>query len=111
MSEILFASLIHLIQHPDLYQGKRIRVVGFASLAFESKAIYVSQADYEHAVTKNALWLAVELDDRVRAKHERYIIVEGVFNSSNLGHLKLYSGSIEQIDRLDLWDSADQPKR
>lgn len=106
MADILFISLIHLIQHPDQYHGRHVRVIGFGRLGFESKAVYVSPTDYEHAVTKNAVWLAVELTEQIKKYDKHYIVVEGTFDQLNLGHLKLYSGSLTKIERLDLWESG-----
>jgi hypothetical protein len=110
MAEILFISLIHLIQHPDLYDQKEVRVIGYASLKFEGKAIYISKQDYENAITKNAIWLDVELTDAVRKLHETYVLAEGVFDKDNLGHLRLYSGTLKNVSRLERWQSEGQPR-
>jgi hypothetical protein len=109
MDEIAFISLIHLIQHPDVYQHKHIRVIGFASFEFEGKALYISREDYEKAITKNAVWLDIELTEGVKRNHKKYVLVEGVFDGNNLGHLKLFSGTITHIERLDLWAGDDKP--
>ena len=109
MAEIMFISLIHLIQHPDIYNQKQVRVIGFASLDFEGKAIYVSKADYENAITKNSLWLDIELTENIKKCHKKYILVEGVFDQSNLGHLKLFSGAIGHIERLEPWEGGNNP--
>ncbi len=110
MAEIMFISLIQLIQHPETYHQKQVRVIGFASLKFEGKAIYVNKEDYDKAITKNGIWLDVELTDEVRKNHEHYVLVEGTFDKDRLGHLKLYSGTIKNIKRLELWQSGDKPK-
>lgn len=110
MVGIIFISLIHLIQHPEMYHEKQVRVIGFASLEFENKAIYVSREDYEKAITKNAIWLDIQLTENVRKNHRNYVIVEGIFDRDNLGHLKLFSGCIKNIERIELWASGDNPK-
>jgi hypothetical protein len=111
MAEITFISLIHLIQHPEMYHQRQVRVIGFASLEFEGKALYVSREDYENAITKNAVWLDIELTENVRKNHKKYVLVEGVFDQGNLGHLKLFSGSITNIKRIELWESGDKPRK
>jgi hypothetical protein len=108
MTAILFISLIHLIQHPETYHEKPVRVIGFASLKFEGKALYVSREDYEKAITKNAVWLDIELTEDVKKLHGKYVLVEGVFDKDNLGHLKLFSGSIKNIGRIELWNGKDK---
>lgn len=110
MAEILFISLIHLIQHPDFYDQKHVRVIGFASFGFESTAIYVSKEDYDHAITKNAIWLDVQLTDFLMKYHQKYVLVEGVFDKNRLGHLKMYSGTLTYVNRLELWQADDQKK-
>jgi hypothetical protein len=110
MAEIIFISLIQLIQHPDKYHEKQVRVIGFASLKFEGKALYVSREDYDNAITKNAVWLDVELSENVKKNHQRYVLVEGDFDKENLGHLKLFSGTIKNIGRIELWEAGARPR-
>jgi hypothetical protein len=50
-------SLIQLIGNPDKYDGKSVRVIGFLRLEFEGDALYLHQEDFEHALTKNAIWV------------------------------------------------------
>ena len=109
MAEILFVSLIHILQNPGEYDGKPVRVVGYAALRFEAQALYVSEQDARNAVTKNALWLAVDLTDAVRKLNDHFVIVEGVFAKDELGHLRLYSGTIKQVTRLELWSDPKRP--
>lgn len=108
MAEILFISLIHLIQHPDVYDHKHVRVIGFASLEFEGTAIYVSKEAYDHSITKNAIWLDVELTESIMKYHKKYVLVEGVFDKNRFGHLKLYSGTLWHVNRLELWENGDK---
>ena len=98
-----FVSLIRLIQAPEQYHEARVRVVGYGALGFERKAVYVSAEDLKHAVTKNAIWLSVQLTDEVLKLDKQYILVEGTFDKNNRGHLKMYSGAIRDIDRIVLW--------
>ena len=103
MSEPLFISLIELIQSPYQFSGRHVRVVGFASMKFEGVALYVSEQDYRNAITKNAVWLDTELTPQARDLHEKYVMVEGVLDPSKKGHLNLYSSTLMQVNRLDLW--------
>ena len=106
-----FVSLLQILQSPTLFDGMRVRVIGFAAFSFEGKAIYVSEEAYRHAVTKNGLWLSRELDDETRKLHETYVLAEGIFDAQSLGHLKMYSGTIRDIDRLEPWSTPDAPAR
>jgi hypothetical protein len=67
-----------------------------AAAKFEAKAIYVSQEDYESAITKNAVWIDVALS-------------KAVFDKDNLGHSRLYSGTLKNVNGLERWRGRDQP--
>jgi hypothetical protein len=106
MAEIKFISLIQLIQHPEKYHDQPVRVIGAALLVFESKALFVTSEDLQKAVTKNAVWLDVELKDETKKLSNKHVLVEGVFDKENLGHLKMYSGTITKVKRLEEWKSS-----
>ncbi|MGA2703389.1 MAG: hypothetical protein ABSH35_20115 [Isosphaeraceae bacterium] len=103
MAEPEYISLIHLIQHPHRYHGRKVRVIGVVRLKFESKAVFVSAEDLKKAVTKNAIWLDVDLTEANQKLSGKHVLVEGVFDQENLGHLKLYSGAITKVTRLEEW--------
>jgi hypothetical protein len=105
MDEIQFISLIQLIQEPKKYHEKMVRVIGIAVFKFEAKAVYVTPDDLNHAVTKNAIWLDVELTEEAKKLNKEYVLVEGVFDKDDLGHLKLYSGALSKVSRLEKWKS------
>ena len=101
----LDVSLISLIATPKEFDGKQVRVKGFARLEFEGTAIYVHREDYLQGITKNGLWLDVEFNSKKSgpSTNNRYVIVEGVFSMKNRGHFGLWSGSILSITRMDPW--------
>ena len=103
MATVLMISLIHLIQHPDVYHEKHVRFVAFASIQFERKALYINVDDYRAAITKNAIWLDIPIDDETKKFDRQFVIVEGVFNKDSLGHLTLYSGTLEKVNRIEIW--------
>jgi hypothetical protein len=109
LTEILFISLIRLIQSPDEYNLKQVRVIGFAKLEFEAKALYVTKEDYDNAITKNAIWLDVDLTEGVRKLNKKYVLVEGVFDKDKLGHLRMYSGTIKAVRRIEEWSRDAKP--
>ena len=92
MAEILFVSLIHVLQNPDQYADKPVRVVGVASVKFEVTGLYVSLDDMRNAVTKNALWIEVPSNEETLGELSgKYVIVEGVFDQKGKGHLGMWS--------------------
>jgi hypothetical protein len=96
-------SLIQLIANPTAFDGKRVLVKGYVTLEFEKQAIWLSELDAKHIITRNSIWLDVENPVYAnRAKiHTRYALVVGTFNAGRRGHLGLSAGAIENITRLD----------
>ncbi|MFY7867182.1 hypothetical protein, partial [Roseateles sp.] len=103
----LDVSLISLIATPKEFDGKRVRVMGFARLEFEGNAIYLHRDDYLQGITKNGLWLDVVPVSKKSAlsTNNQYVIVEGVFSTKDGGHLGLWSGSIQRVTRMDPWSA------
>lgn len=40
----------------------------------------------------------------------KYVIIEGIFVSNSNGHLDLYSGTIKDITRINIWKSEEERK-
>jgi len=100
-------SLLELITRPEVYDGRRVRVVGFVNFEFEGNALYLSKTDWENGLTRSAVWIAPPPGfesnwgpARVQP-NRRYVIVEATFRASRRGHLGLFSGALEEVTRLD----------
>lgn len=96
-------SILSLIATPSAFHGQQIRCIGFARIQFEGTAIYLHKEDCLRGITKNGLWLDIGALPAaiVDAANDRYVIVEGRFSMTNHGHLGLWSGSIQNITRMD----------
>ena len=109
-----FPSLVELIARPEVYHGRRVRVIGFINFEFEGNAIFLSFEDWKHGVVSNSLSVEAppgfQSDSGPASKqpNRRYVILEGTFNAYRRGHLGLGSGGIERITRLD---PCDLPER
>jgi hypothetical protein len=105
MRTIKSVSMIQLIANPEKYDNKLIRVKGFLLLEFERHVLYLSSLDYENAISENALQLRI-LDIKQYTKGNKgYVLIEGIFNMHTYGRRGLmYSGSIEKIERLEVWE-------
>ena len=108
MSEIAFLSLIRLIQVPEQYHGKRVRVVGYGVVEFERKALYISSEDQKNAVTKNALWLDLPINEETKKLSRQVLLVEATFDKDRRGHLKRYSGCLASVTRAEVWAEGQQ---
>lgn len=111
-SEPPIVSLVQLIAHPKDYDGKVVMVVGFLNLQFEGDSIYFHEDDYKHGITKNGLWIQTTPDIKKResALNHKYVMVNGRFNSKGKGHMGLWSGSIEKISNITVWDVESKRK-
>ena len=95
-------SLLQLVATPERFDGKLVRVVGYLWIEFEGTALYLHKEDRVHHLMKNSIFLNLPESDLKRSKEltGRYALVEGVFNSSDTGHMGLFSGSIHSIRRV-----------
>src|SRR5574341_109360 len=112
-------SIKDLIAAPAKYDGKRVRVVGYALVQFEATALFISESDMSNGITRNALWLIFPFEEmqdgityrslvdgfrylRCRILNKRYVCVEGVFDKAKRGHMGLFSGGIRNIRQFHL---------
>jgi hypothetical protein len=93
-------SLIQLIATPELFHEQRIAVIGFFVVKHEAQGIFLAESDYRNGASKNALWFAGTLNPEFVQFHERYALVEGIFDMTNKGHLQFYSGAIRDLTRV-----------
>jgi hypothetical protein len=104
----LYVSLIQLIATPDAFDGKHVRVKGFVKIEFEGTAIYLHREDCEQFLTKNGLWQEVNPARAEGSKeaqvNDRYALIEGRFTAKKKGHRELWSGSIEEVTRMEPWE-------
>lgn len=105
-SELQNVSMIQLIANPQQYEGKPIRVMAFLHLEFEGNALYLHREDFEKSLLSNAVWISLD-DQQIRTSKKfsgEYVLVEGVFSAKDQGHLGSFSGSIQQVTRLQSWE-------
>ncbi|MFC1524344.1 hypothetical protein ACFL6N_06095 [Thermodesulfobacteriota bacterium] len=110
--ETINTSLINLIATPDKFHGKIVRVIGVSNIEFEGNGIYLSKEHLINRVTKNALWLSLNFkiigksEEELSKYNGQYVLVEGVFNKDDKGHMGLKSGSINNVTRFMPWPPA-----
>ena len=63
------------------------------------------EEDFKRSLTTNALWVETkpEMMKQLKKVTGQYVIIEGLFDPSNKGHMGLFSGSIRDITRADAW--------
>jgi hypothetical protein len=98
-------TLIRLIASPEKFDGKLIRVIGFLRLEFEGDVLYLHREDYENAILGDGIWVDVTpvITKQSAVLNMNYVLLEGVFSASERGHMGMWSGTIKQIRRAQLW--------
>ncbi len=102
-------ALVELIARPELYDGKRVRVIGFVNFEFEGNGLYVSREDWQRSIYRNGVWVdppaRFKSDSAPSTVHpnQHYVLLEGTFNARHKGHMGMWSGAIESATRLDEW--------
>lgn len=95
-------SLINLIATPSRYHHKKVRIEGFACVEFEGNALYLSRDDLNYLIPANAVWLKLDKDGPDRSQYNgKWVLIEGTFNAKEYGHGGMYSGMIEDIQRIE----------
>jgi len=92
-------SIIQLISNPEKYHNKKIIITGYLSLEFEGTAVYLHKDDFTHLITKNGLWFNGSMT-KYKKYEKKYVSIEGVFNKNHKGHMNLWQGTIEKINRI-----------
>ena len=91
-------SMVYLLAHPEQFEGKRVRIIGFLNLEFEGNAIYAHRDDFQHGIDRNGFWVGfqptMEVPDDVNGS---YVMIEGRFTAKSRGHLGMWSGTIDSI--------------
>lgn len=99
-------TVIELIADPEAYHGKRIRVIGVASIEFEGTSLSLNKDDLIYG-TSNSIWLDIDPRTELYADAEKYdgeyVIIEGIFDKDFSGHMSLYKGTIKDINRFEFW--------
>lgn len=75
-------SMVALIANPAAYDGKPIRVTGFAVFEFETTALYLSKQDAVLGLDENSIALDTRRSlDELRELNGRFVFVSGIFEA------------------------------
>ena len=102
-------SLISLFATPDKYHDMPISVIGVSNIAFEHNSLYLSKEHWANFVWKNSIWITPNYEAIGKTKKElskfngQYVLVKGVFDKNNYGHLGLFSGAIDNVTGFRPW--------
>jgi hypothetical protein len=89
-----------LIDAPETFDGKRVKVTGCVEMGFETQGLYASCADKLGAKVASSLWLGLELNASTVALDGKVVVLEAVFDRHRRGHLAMRAGSLWEISGL-----------
>jgi hypothetical protein len=98
-------SIIRLVAAPKDYAQKVVRIVGYLNIGVEGDAIYLHEEDFKQSLTPNGLALQAkpQMLKQLEKINRQYVIIEGMFDPADTGHMRLFSGGIRDITRADAW--------
>jgi hypothetical protein len=105
-------TLVQLIANPEKFDGRLVRVIGFLRLEFEGNVLYLHREDYENAILGDGIWVDVtpSITKQSATLNTNYVLLEGVFSARDRGHMGMWSGTIKQIRRAELWPFHNHAK-
>jgi hypothetical protein len=85
-------------------------VIGFLRLEFEGDVLYLHREDYENAILGDGVWVDTTpaIMKQKTTLNMNYVLLEGVFSSGDREHMGMWSGTIKQIRRVQLWRSVKE---
>jgi len=94
-------SIVDLLARPDAYDGKFVRLDGFLHVKFEGTAVFMTKEHADYLMCKYGLWVSFK-DGDVKARDFdcKYVLLEGIFNKANKGHMGLWSGELRDVSRV-----------
>jgi hypothetical protein len=97
--ELFEVALTELIAVPEKFHGRKVRVIGYATLTFEGNTLCPSGRSLSG---KECVWLDIEgLEDPGFRKG--HALIEGHFDGEARGHLGCCGGGIRGISRFERW--------
>ena len=105
-------SIYGLLANPEKYHNRLVRIWGFLHVKSEDSAIYASKDDADYLIGKNGLWVEYSFEkpkfetsdtkrrlsrDDLKYFDGKYVLIEGLFNKSNCGHMGAFSGEIKDV--------------
>ena len=88
-----FPSMIDLIANPELFDGKKVMIVGYVHFAFEGDAIYLHEEDFLYGISPNSLRLSLSSatpPKKLMACQDSYALMRGTFKADSWDYGELH---------------------
>ena len=102
--------MVGLLSNPLWNHGNKIRTIGYLELEFEGNAIYLDKEFCQRRISKNAIWIQAtnEMLEDKEYLNRNYVLIEGTYDYFNQGHFSLFTGSIKDITRIEVWPFEEE---
>jgi hypothetical protein len=92
-------ALVELISRPEIYSGRRVKVVGWLHLEPEGDALYLHREDYERTIAGNSLRFSAPQAFMQRADefNDEYCLVIATFVAYEAGANTVHSGGLKDV--------------
>lgn len=97
-------SIMELIAYPEKYHQKKVSVVGFCHIEFESNQLQIHSDTKSNNLKLDTVWLSLgwPVPESYEQFKDKRVVVTGVFNKENKGHWGNYSGAVEEVENIRL---------
>lgn len=103
-------SLLRLLAAPETYDGRLVRVVGFAHLEYEGDALFLHREDFDRMIHTNSVGLSLTRAQSLqwRDLSDRYVGVEARFKATTPGTREFRAGRLSEIARFEYHPSREE---
>jgi len=103
-------SLIQILARPADFDGKRVRVIGYATVGTEDTALFLGPSDFENIIFENSVFLNFGTPESPLTNNQ-YAQIEGVFHiKSEKNHVRQSVGVIDSITYVRPWLMDEKSK-
>ena len=105
-------TLLRLLANPERFDGREVQVIGYLHLEFEGNGLYLHKEDYDHSILGNMIWVNITsgMQKDLKEINDKYVIIRGVFDANDSGHMGLFSGTLKKVTRCEFWSDPNNPK-
>lgn len=111
--EVYDVSIIQLIAAPKEFAAKRVSVLGFLNIGFESDSLWLHEEDFRRKLFSNGLGIKAEPEIRKRLEKlsGQYVIIEGDVDVTFADAVAVagFRISLTHITRADAWTVKPSP--
>lgn len=104
---VIYTSIIRLIAHPELYEGKKVQIIGHYIAGQELSSLYLTRDDAQSGNSQSAIWIGLDqavtnklVDVKIKSGQ---VAVVGTFHFNSkggVGHLGAWPAELRGISFL-----------